>query len=165
MKIQTKKRLFTFIIMMMFTFTFVNAQTCDGNKIRVYKCVGPLGHNCVSKCVNPDQIRAGWSIYPCACGRGLLANEQNDGGLLNLAGSPGPVLGSSAINFPLEKSQQVSFKVFDVSGRLVSTVSNKNFEAGKNEWVWNKGEVNAGVYFLQILSTESLQTKKLIVTK
>lgn len=165
MKLQTTKMLFSFIIMMMFSFTFVNAQTCDGNKIRVYKCVGPLGLNCVSKCVNPDQIRAGWSIYPCACGRGLLANEKNDGGLFTLAISPGAVFGSSTIYFFLEKSQKVSLKIFDLSGSLVSTLADKNFERGKNELVWNAGDVNAGVYFLQILSTENFQKRKVIVIK
>lgn len=151
--------------MMMFSFTFVNAQTCDGSKILVYKCVGALGFNCITKCVNPDQIRAGWSIYPCACGRGLLANEQNDGGLFTLAISPGAVFGSSTIYFFLEKSKKVSLRIFDVNGKLVSNLANKNFKAGKNELVWNTGEVNAGVYYLQFLSTENLLTKKLIVTK
>lgn len=152
--------------MMMFSFTFVNAQSCNGSKIRVYKCVGPpLGNNCVSKCVSPNQIPTGWSIYPCDCGRSRLANEQADGGLFTLAISPNPVLGSSIIYFFLKQSQKVSLKIIDMNGRLVSTLANKNFETGENEFVWNSGEVNAGVYFLLFQSTESLLTKKLIVTK
>ena len=42
MKTITTKKLFAFILLMsgMFSFTFVNAQSCPGNKIRVHKCHG-----------------------------------------------------------------------------------------------------------------------------
>ena len=129
----------------MFSLTFVNAQQCNGNKIRVYKCVGPpLGNNCVSKCVSPNQIPTGWSIYPCDCGRSRLANEQADRGLFTLAISPNSVLSSSIIHFFLKQSQKVSLKIIDVNGRLVSTLDNKN---------------------LQFQSTENFLTEKLIATK
>jgi len=62
-------------------------------------------------------------------------------------------------------NHNVSMKIFDVNGRLVSTLMNKVFEAGENEIKWNIADMNAGVYFLQMQTEENFQTEKLIVTK
>ena len=72
MKTQTRKKLFAFIIMMMFSLTFVSAQPCNGNKIRVYKCSG--SGVCNSKCVNPNNIPAGWNTVGCGLGCGVICN-------------------------------------------------------------------------------------------
>jgi hypothetical protein len=78
---------------------------------------------------------------------------------------PNPLCKSATISFSLSESQKVSLKIFDVSGRLVSTLADKTFDAGENELVWNAAEVNAGIYFLRFQSGENMQTEKLIVTK
>ena len=117
----------------MFSFTFVNAQTCPGDKILVYKC-RPNGHSypgCGTRCVNPNNIPNNWFTY-CPCW-GRLANEPADGELFTLAVSPNPVSGSSVIYFFLEQSQKVSLNIFDVNGRLVSNLADKIFEDGENE--------------------------------
>lgn len=90
-----------------------------------------------------------------------LTNENN----LPLNAFPNPVSNSTTISFSLRQSQHVCLKIVDVSGRLVSTLADKIFEAGENEITWNAAEVNAGIYFLQFQTSENLQTKKLIVTK
>jgi len=85
---------------------------------------------------------------------------------LNMTGIfPNPFSGSTVISFSLTQSQKVSLKIFDVSGRLVSTLADASFEEGENEIVWNAADVNAGIYFLQIKSAENFHTEKLIVTK
>ena len=184
MKNQTAKKLFAFIIMVMFSFTFANAQTCNGNKIRVYKCING---NCHSKCVNPNNIPSGWSTADCAtgCGGGggycncsirpipfgcgqfcgwKISSSDNDSPFTTSI-VPNPVSNSATITFTLSQSEKISLKIFDLNGRLVSTLADKKFEAGENEITWNAAEVNAGIYFLQFQSAENLQTEKLIVTK
>ena len=88
MKAIATKKLFAFIIMVMFSFSFVNAQDCPGNKIRVYKCAR-ITFGCHSKCGYPNNT---WSIY-CPCD-GRLANEPAGAELFTLAVSPNPVAGS-----------------------------------------------------------------------
>jgi len=78
---------------------------------------------------------------------------------------PNPVTNTTTISFSLTQSGKVSVKIFDVNGRLVSTLADKMFEEGENEIIWNAAESNAGIYFLQFHSAENLQTEKLIVTK
>jgi len=172
MKTITTKKLFTFILLMsgMFSFTFVNAQSCNGNKIRVHKCgfLDPYGEaKCRSRCVSPDNIPNGYNIGGCVpnpCGA-RLANEQADGELFMLAVSPNPVSGSSVIYFFLEQSEKVSLNIFDVSGRLVTTLADASFEEGDHEITWNAADVNAGIYFLRFVTAGYSENQKLIVAK
>ncbi|HYV92903.1 MAG TPA: T9SS type A sorting domain-containing protein [Chitinophagales bacterium] len=63
------------------------------------------------------------------------------------------------------QSENVSLNVFDASGRLVSTLANKVFNAGENELVWNAADVNAGLYFLKMESENYSETIKLSLVK
>ena len=78
---------------------------------------------------------------------------------------PNPFSNSTIISFSLLQSQNISLRVFDMNGRLISILADKIFDAGENEILWNADEVNAGIYFLQLQSSENVQTKKLILTK
>jgi hypothetical protein len=90
-----------------------------------------------------------------------LRNEN----ILPLVIYPNPVSNSTTITFSLLQSENVTLKIYDVNGRLISILANKIFEEGENEFVWSVDELNAGIYFLQFQSTENSLTKKLIVTK
>ena len=52
-----------------------------------------------------------------------------------------------------------------MTDRLVSTLADKIFEAGKNELMWSTENVNKGIYFLQFQSEENRERVKLVVTK
>ena len=78
---------------------------------------------------------------------------------------PNPVSNLTVISFYLNKSQNVSCKIFDMNGRLVSVLSDAALEAGENEVIWNAAGVNTGIYILQLQSAETLKTAKLIVAK
>jgi len=78
---------------------------------------------------------------------------------------PNPVSNSSTISFSLSQPENVSLKIIDLNGRLVSILADKTFKEGDHEIVWNAGETDAGIYFLNLQSNEFSQTVKLIVTK
>jgi hypothetical protein len=165
MKTTSTKKLLAFIITVMFPFTFVSAQ-CPGNKILVYKC-STITFGCHSRCGYPNNS---WLPFcPCegrpANERSSLANEPVDGKLFTLAVSPNPVSGLSVIYFFLEQSEKVSLNIFDVNGRLVSTLADKIFEEGENDIVWNAADVNAGIYFLRFETASYSKNRKLIVAK
>jgi len=161
MKTITTKKLFAFIIMVMFSSTFVNAQTCPDNKIRVYKRVGASG-GCVSHCVSWNNMPPGWST---SCSAGRLANEQAGGEIFTLAVSPNPVSASTTVLFYVGQTENVSLKIFDVSGRLVTTLADASFEEGDHEITWNAADVNAGIYFLRFETAGYSENQKLIVAK
>jgi len=151
---------FILIVCCVFSFTSVSAQ-CPNNKILVYKCLGGGRGHCVSKCVNPNNIPTAWS-FGCSCLR--LGDDQNAGKLSLMAVAPNPVAGSSVIYFYLEQAENVSFKIFDLNGKLVSTLADKMFEEGENEITWNAMDVNAGIYFLRMETAGFSENQKLIVT-
>lgn len=106
-----------FIIMTMFSFTFVSAQPCPDNQIRVYRCTGHTP-GCNSKCVN--KIPKGWTTYcPCEAAPAeesvTLANEQNSKELLSVTVSPNPVPGSSFIDFFPKQSEKFRMETANYS--------------------------------------------------
>lgn len=78
---------------------------------------------------------------------------------------PNPFNNSTTILFTLEQSQKVSLKVFDLNGRLISTLADKYFEAGEQQLEFNAEKLNAGIYFLKMQTDGFAETEKLVVTK
>ncbi len=66
MKEQLLKKFFAFIIIMMFSISFVNAQ-CKTGQVLMY--MGGFKGPCSQRCVNLSQVdnyfKKGWSIMPC----------------------------------------------------------------------------------------------------
>jgi len=100
--------------------------------------------------------------------------SNNDGRLFNfmsLANNPYRS-GTAAVNFGLARAERVKIQIFDVSGRLVRTVADRNFTAGEHRLTWdgvdNVGkQVARGVYFVRSQHADSKFTgqSKLIVLK
>jgi len=72
---------------------------------------------------------------------------------------------STTFSFLLQQSQKVAVRLFDMNGKLVSTLADKMFEAGENKILWKADNVSPGIYYLQFQSAENLLREKLIVTK
>jgi hypothetical protein len=90
---------------------------------------------------------------------------------MNLRNNP-LVSGQATVDFGLAKADRVEVKVFDVSGRLVRTLADRQFAAGRHTLTWdgvdNDGRsVPRGVYFTQVKYVNSRFTdaKKLTVLK
>ena len=184
MKKTNLKKLFAFIIMVMFSFTFANAQPCNGNKIRVYKCSG--SGVCNSKCVNPNNIPVGWNTVGCGLGCGVvicncrvrpvpfvcgqicgfkISSADADKPFISFITSivPNPVSKSTTISFSLEQSEKVSIKIFDMTGRIVKIIADGLFTEGENKIEWNVENENPGIYFLMMEAGNYSQTEKLSV--
>jgi Secretion system C-terminal sorting domain len=160
MKTTITKKLFLLLIGGIFSFSIANAQGyCD--------CVAshPAGYCYVDSHGNNRCVRYN-SNYNCHhCGFRIGENESGMGIEASLQVYPNPVAGSTTVSFSVDQSQKVSLRIFDMSGRLVTTLADASFEEGEYEIVWNAANVNAGIYFLQVQSEENFETIKLAVTK
>lgn len=84
-----------------------------------------------------------------------------------------PVLsGRATVHFGLAKADRVEIKVYDVTGRLVKTLANRNFDAGEHSLVWDgtsdQGQrVSRGVYFTQVkfVNSRFVDAKKVTVLR
>jgi hypothetical protein len=80
---------------------------------------------------------------------------------------PNPFNPSTTINFNLPENSNVKLTVFDVTGKEVNVLVNKQFNSGNHRTKWdgidNLGNtVPTGIYFYQIQAAEFVQSKKMI---
>jgi len=77
-------------------------------------------------------------------------------------------INSSGIGFELSEAQNVSFKIYDIAGRLIKTLANSWVQQGDHQFEWNKtnetgNSVRTGIYILQLDAGGYTATKKLSV--
>ena len=78
---------------------------------------------------------------------------------------PNPFNPSTNITFQLAKSGNVKLIVYDISGRVVSTLAEEWLEAGQHEFTFNGEHISSGVYFCSLKTDGANQTVKLILMK
>ncbi len=78
---------------------------------------------------------------------------------------PNPFNPETMIRFDLAHSDLTSVKVFDVTGRLVSTLMNGKQIAGRHTIRFNGNRYAAGVYFVQVKSGPNTATQKIVLVK
>ena len=78
---------------------------------------------------------------------------------------PNPFNPSTVINYQLEKSGFVTLKVYDILGREVATLINKQEKAGAHSVIFNAKKLSSGVYFYSLHSGNYFETKKLILLR
>jgi PKD repeat protein len=83
---------------------------------------------------------------------------------LMLSASPNPFGNTLNIQIDLTQSQDVSIDIYDVTGQLVATVYSGSLAAGQHRIEWNSTNMAEGVYFLQVKTGDSVQTKKIVHT-
>jgi hypothetical protein len=84
--------------------------------------------------------------------------------------APNPFSNVTTISFSLPQSAKVSLKIFDLNGRLVSTLANEEMQAGNHSIKWDINgvdgkEMPSGMYLLKMEAGQYSATRKLIVTK
>jgi len=78
---------------------------------------------------------------------------------------PNPASGSSLISFALERGGPASLKVYDLSGRLVSTLVNGSLPAGSHEVRFDGRGLPGGVYFYRLEAGNQSATRKLVLVR
>ncbi len=83
---------------------------------------------------------------------------------------PNPFNPNTTIRFGLEKPSRVSISVYDVEGRLISTLTDRNYPAGESEITWDGTnlsgrKVSSGLYFYSMTAAGRKTTKKMILLR
>jgi len=81
----------------------------------------------------------------------------------NLSCYPNPFITETTISFTIEEKGKIQLYIFDLNGKLVQTIINKELQKGKTEIKWNGTDKNGkelqpGVYFLAFV--ENVKTTK-----
>lgn len=83
---------------------------------------------------------------------------------------PNPFNPSTTIKYGLEKDSQIKVEIYDISGKLISTLLNNNQTQGWHSVIWNGNDdfgnpVSAGIYLYKIQAGDFVQTKKMLLLK
>jgi endo-1,4-beta-xylanase len=78
---------------------------------------------------------------------------------------PNPFNPSTMINFELPKSGVISLKVYNILGVEVSTLINRNMNAGYHQIYFNASKLASGVYFYRLTAGDFVSVKKLMLLK
>lgn len=76
---------------------------------------------------------------------------------------PNPVNDRAVLSFSIEKQTDVSLKVYDVYGRLISTFTDGPLHSGKHTFEWNTSKKPRGLYIGILKTGQVISTKKLII--
>ncbi len=79
---------------------------------------------------------------------------------------PNPVVSSTVIGYVLPEASEVKFTIYDVSGKLLSTIEVDDAVKGYNEVILDKSDFGAtGVLYYQVETDGFSATKKMVVVK
>ncbi|HRW77373.1 MAG TPA: T9SS type A sorting domain-containing protein [Candidatus Sabulitectum sp.] len=103
-------------------------------------------------------IAAGYAYSASAGNQGFLIKYAPETGIsspdpstvLSLEASPNPCSSSLSVSFSLAETGIASVRIFDLSGKLISTVADGEFPSGSNTVEWSVPEdISSGCYFIQ----------------
>ncbi len=78
---------------------------------------------------------------------------------------PNPFNPTTNFEFRIADLELVTLKVYDMLGREVATIVNKELKAGTYKYKWNAGDLASGIYFYRIQSGNYSLTKKMILLR
>ncbi|HUM47102.1 MAG TPA: T9SS type A sorting domain-containing protein [Chitinophagales bacterium] len=76
---------------------------------------------------------------------------------------PNPFSSAATVSFFLKEASDVELEIIAISGSAVKIIATKNFPAGNNAISLDRGSLRAGVYLLQLKTSEGVMTKKIVM--
>ena len=128
----------------------------SGHKVGIYNVAGYGGYSLFS-----------WNGYLVSTVVGVEPTTQPDE-RLGFSLGPNPSGGEVVeLRFELEKPADVAVRIYDVAGRLVTTLADARLPAGRHDLTWTgktaSGEPAAsGVYFARLESSETNSVRRLV---
>ncbi|MBC8186493.1 DUF1566 domain-containing protein [candidate division KSB1 bacterium] len=78
---------------------------------------------------------------------------------------PNPFNASTTIFFSLPVADNVSLKIYDLCGRLVTTLLNRRLSVGTHSVQWQTENIPSGIYYYTLRSGSFSETKRMILLK
>jgi len=67
--------------------------------------------------------------------------------------------------YSLDKTADVSFKIYNARGQIVHKENIGNSDAGTYKLIWNSGDLPTGVYLVQMRANGKMYTSKAMLSK
>ncbi len=119
---------------------------------------------------DPDNTRndMGWKALSMLLARGSVEIDENPAIPSDFAlkqNYPNPFNATAIIEYALPEASQVTVKVYDILGRMVTTLVDGYEPAGYYQVKWNAEGVPSGTYFYRIQAQDFSDSKKMLLLK
>jgi len=81
------------------------------------------------------------------------------------ANFPNPFNSTTRLNYDLPENTNARIQVFDLSGRLVTTLINGKYEAGHHQVTWDATGLSTGIYLVLMKAGEYEAVRKVTLLK
>ena len=81
------------------------------------------------------------------------------------ASEPNPAFGEARLRFSIARAGRTTLRIFDVSGRLVRTVTDRDYPPGEYEATTSLSTLAAGVYFYRLEALGFRAVRRIVVLK
>lgn len=124
--------------------------------------------------IDPDDYlfagTEGGAVYRYGLGVGIEGGHQTPLPASRLFAAPNPADGSTTLRYRLSASTRANLSIYDLSGRLVTTLVDSHLEAGEHSAVWNCTDdagfdVGPGIYLTRLQTSSEVITGKLVLTR
>ncbi|KPL17281.1 MAG: hypothetical protein AMS23_05550 [Bacteroides sp. SM1_62] len=78
---------------------------------------------------------------------------------------PNPFNTSTTISYQVAKPSRIKLELFTIDGSLLMQVFEKHHQPGEYQWRWNPENLDGGLYFYRLRSSEGEITRKMILLK
>jgi hypothetical protein len=78
---------------------------------------------------------------------------------------PNPAGNIQTIAFALQKKNNISITLYDITGRTIKTIANKEFSSGQHQIEINTSEISPGMYFYKIVSGREQSFVKTLIER
>ncbi|MFO8182820.1 MAG: T9SS type A sorting domain-containing protein [Candidatus Aegiribacteria sp.] len=96
-----------------------------------------------------------------------VAEDQGEAGSfgLTLDVSPNPVTGAAAVSYSLPQGGSARLDVFDLTGRLISTLENGEMASGSHQTLFSASDNGPGVFFVRLTTDSGSLVQKVLVSR
>ena len=78
---------------------------------------------------------------------------------------PNPFNPVTTIQFALPVDTKISIDIYDMRGRFVETLIDRNMLGGYHSIIWNGSSYSSGIYFIKMQAGSYMRTQKLMLVK
>jgi Secretion system C-terminal sorting domain len=101
--------------------------------------------------------------HSCWAWNTSFVGVEEDALLLGLSLYPNPSDGFTNLTFDASNDGDLNITILDLNGRVLRTINNLTYEAGKNTYVLDVQGMSTGVYIVNINMGATVNTQKLII--
>lgn len=120
----------------------------------------------VESWIDSNAVNTDWrEVQDCSTTVGINQFETFTNFFTLSQNSPNPFKPTTSITYQLSTSSHVKLQVFNIKGKLISTIINSNQSQGNHTAVWDASKHSSGIYYFKLTSGDKVAVRKGLLQK